>query len=141
LIIGGVLAATVAACGGPDGPLAGRASDEWTHHYPLTQAGEIRISNTNGLIEVDAVDPAGPGNTGNPGNNDVEVRAERIALALTDAAATDLLPRIVIREDIKPDAVSIETEKMAGIMFGASTEIRYHVKAPKNATIHVSTTN
>ena len=131
LIVSLSLAATFAACAAP-GPLNGRASDEWTHQYPLTSTGEIRIGNTNGLIEVEAVEGTG---------NDVEVRAERIAHAVTDAGARDLLPRIAIKEDIKPDAVSIETEKMGGIMIGASFEVRYHVRAPKNATVHVSTTN
>ena len=55
----------------------------------------------------------------------------------TDAAARELLPRIDIKEDIKPDRVSLETERMSGIMIGAAFEVRYHVRAPKNAVVNV----
>jgi hypothetical protein len=110
--------------------MAGRATDEWTHTYPLAPGGTVRIANTNGKIEIEGVD----GST-------VEVRAERIARAATDAGARDMLPRIAIKEDSKPDLVSVETERMSGIMIGVSTEVRYHVRAPKNATIDATNTN
>jgi DUF4097 and DUF4098 domain-containing protein YvlB len=71
----------------------------------------------------------------------VEVRAERIAKGATEAAAKELLPRIVIKEDVKPERVSLETERMSGIMIGAGFEVRYHVRAPKNALINVTNTN
>ncbi len=112
------------------GNLSARATDEWTHTYPLTAGGEVRIVNTNGRIEVEGVD----GST-------VEVRAERIAKGATEAAAQELLPRIVIKEDVKPDRVSLETERMSGIMIGAGFEVRYHVRAPKNALVNVTNTN
>jgi len=66
--------------------LAGRATDEWTHTYPLAPGGEIRIGNTNGSVDVQGVD----GST-------VEVRAERVARAATDDGARELLPRITIK--------------------------------------------
>jgi hypothetical protein len=131
-----MLALAVTACSIPAGPLNGRATDEWTHRYPLTPTGVVRIENTSGFVDIQAADSLGDGI-----NEAVEVRAERIARAITDAAARDLLPHISIKEDIKPDAVSIETEKMAGVMLGATIEVRYHVRAPKNATIHVSSAN
>jgi hypothetical protein len=124
------LGTALAACDMAHGRLLGRATDEWTHSYPLTAGGEIRIGNTNGRIEVEGTD----GST-------VEVRAERIARAATDEGARELLPRIGIREDVKPDRVSIETERMNGIMLGASYEVRYFVRAPKAAAINVSNTN
>jgi len=102
------LAVALAGCYVSLGNLSARATDEWTHTYPLTAGGEIRIVNTNGRIDVEGVE----GTT-------VEVRAERIARGATDAAARELLPRIVIKEDIKPDRVSFETERMNGIMIGA----------------------
>ena len=112
------------------GHLMGRATDEWTRTYPLTSGGEVRIVNTNGKIDVEGTD----GST-------VEVRAEKIARGATDAAARELLPRIVIKEEKKPDLVSLETERMTGIMFGAGFEVQYHVRAPKNAVINVTNTN
>jgi len=88
--------------------LAGRASDTWTHTYPLATGGEVRVVNTNGKVEVEGVEGA-----------TVEIRAERIARATTDEGARALLPRVVIREDVTPDRVSVETERINGIMIGA----------------------
>lgn len=110
--------------------LQGRATDEWARSYQLAPGGEIQIGNTNGRIDVEGVD----GNT-------VDVRAERIAKATTDGAAKELLPRIKIREEVKPDRIAIETERMSGVMIGAGIEVRYHVKAPKNAVVSASNTN
>jgi hypothetical protein len=124
------LAVAFGACEMSIGNLTGRATDEWTHTYPLTAGGEVRIVNTNGKIEVEGID----GTT-------LEVRAERIAKGATDTAARELLPRIKIIEDVKPDRVSIETERMGGIMFGAGFEVRYHVRAPRNAIVDVTDTN
>lgn len=124
------LAVALAGCDVSLGNLTARATDEWTHTYPLIAGGEVRIVNTNGRVDVEGVE----GST-------VEVRAERIARGATDAAARELLPRIVIREESKPDRVSLETERMSGIMFGAGFEVRYHVRAPKNAVVNVTNTN
>lgn len=124
------LTVLLAGCDMSLGHLTGRAQDEWTRTYPLSAGGEVRIGNTNGRIDVEGVDGA-----------TVEVRAERIARAATDAGAQELLPRIAIKEEIQPDRVSIETERMSGIMIGANFEVRYHVKAPKNAVVNVSNTN
>jgi DUF4097 and DUF4098 domain-containing protein YvlB len=90
----------------------------------------VHIGNTNGRIDVLGAD-----------GSDVEIRAERIARAATDAGARELLARIGIREAITPERVSIETERMGGILIGVSFEVRYHVRAPKNAAIDVQNTN
>jgi len=124
--------AAVVALGGCVGNLAlnGRATDEWTRSYQLAAGGQLRIENTNGRIDVEGVD----GST-------VEVKAERIAKATTDTGAEELLPRIKIEEDVKPDRIDIRTSRMSGIMIGASIEVRYHVRAPKAAKLHVTNTN
>ena len=119
---------SLAACG--FGPLEGRATDEWTKTYQLPAGGEIEIGNTNGRIDVEGVD----GTT-------ADVRAERIARATTDEAAKELLPRIKINEDVKPNHITIETVKMGGIMLGAGVEVRYTVRAPKNAVVTLTNTN
>lgn len=124
------LVATLAGCDLSLGNLAAHATEEWTHTYPLTAGGEIRIVNTNGRIDVEGVD----GST-------VEIKAEKIARGSTDAAARELLPRIVIKEDVKPDRISLETERMSGIMIGAGFEVRYHVRAPKGAVVNATNTN
>jgi hypothetical protein len=120
----------LAGCDLSLGNLTARATDEWTHTYPLSPGGEVRIVNTNGRIDIEGLD----GST-------VEVRAERIARGSTEAAARELLPRIVIKEDSKLDRVSLETERMSGLMIGVAYEVRYHVRAPKTATINVTNTN
>jgi putative adhesin len=112
------------------GNLTGRATEEWTRSYPLAAGGEVRIGNTNGRVEVEGVDGA-----------TVEVRAEKIARGATDTAAQELLPRIKIIEDVQPNRVSIETERMNGIMIGAAFEVRYHLRVPKHAAIIARTTN
>src|SRR4051812_19624122 len=93
------VAILVTGCDMSIGHLTGRATDEWTRRYPLSPGGEIRVVNTNGRIEVEPGEGA-----------EVEVRAERIARAATDAGARELLPRITIKEDIAPDRISIQTE-------------------------------
>ena len=61
------LAVVLAGCDVSLGNLQARATGEWTHSYPLTAGGEIRIVNTNGRIEVEGVD-----------GSMVEIRAERM---------------------------------------------------------------
>src|SRR6185295_7352369 len=96
-----------------------RASDEWNRTYPLTPDGELQITNTNGDIEIEGASAS-----------TVEVRAERIAHATTDAAARDLLPHIDISEENAVDKVVIQTDRIGGVMIGASVEVVYHVKLP-----------
>jgi Putative adhesin len=120
----------LSACVGMVGDMAGRATEDWTKTYQLSPGGELHIGNTNGRVQIEGVD----GNT-------VEIHAEKIAKAVSDDAAKELLPRIKIDEEVKPDRISIETGKLGGIMLGASIEVRYTVKAPKNAVIDVSNTN
>jgi DUF4097 and DUF4098 domain-containing protein YvlB len=124
------LVVALAGCEMSVGNLTGRATDEWTHTYPLTAGGELEITNTNGRIEVEGVD----GST-------VEVRAERIAKAATDTGARELLPRIVIKETVTPEHVTIATERMSGIMVGAGFEVRYHVRAPRSAILRLTNSN
>jgi DUF4097 and DUF4098 domain-containing protein YvlB len=124
------LALAAAACDVNMGNLVGRASETWTRTYPLEPGGEVHIGNTNGRVDVVGVD-----------GTSVEVTAEKIAKAATDEGAKELLPRIKISEEASANRVSIETERMDGIMIGASVEVRYKVKAPKNAKIDVRNTN
>ncbi len=117
-------------CGVPVGRFGAKATDSWTHTYPLNKTGEVTIANANGRIEVEGVD----GST-------LEVQAERIASGATEQLARDLLPRIPIEEHASPDFVSIETRRLSGFMIGASYEVRYKVKIPRTATIRATTVN
>lgn len=127
----GVLALVLAGCHGPDRKtLSGRASDEWVRSYALSANGEVQITNGNGAVDVQATD----GDT-------VEVRAERIATASNDAAAAEILPRMTIQEDITVGKVALKTEPLGGIVIGVTTEVRYHVRAPKQALVRVRAVN
>lgn len=108
--------------------LAGTAIDEWTRSFELGATGELDINNPAGAIEIEAVD----GTT-------VDVRAERIVRAITDAAAADVLPRIVIAEDVLPGKVGLRTQPLGGIVIGVEIEVRYHVRAPRAASVRART--
>jgi hypothetical protein len=130
LAAGVIVAVAASGCGVPIGPLQAKASDTWTHTYPLSKTGEVTIVNINGKVDVEGVD----GST-------LEVEAERIASGATEQLARQLLPRIPIEEHATPDFVSIETKRIAGFLIGASVEVRYHVKAPRTATVRATTVN
>jgi hypothetical protein len=124
--------ATVAlgACQAALGSLDARASDVWTKTYSLAANGEVQVVNINGTLDVEGVD-----------GTIVDVRAERMARAATETAARQLLPRIVINEDVRPDRVAIETRPPGGILIGVSFEVRYHVRVPRTALIRLRTVN
>ncbi len=127
-----VLAVSVAsfpACG-MHGPYNAEARDTWSHTYTLSKTGEVSIANVNGSVDVQGVD----GST-------VEVQAERVAHAATEQMAKDLLPKIPINDRSTADLVFVETGRVAGILIGASYDVRYHVKAPKGATVRATTVN
>jgi hypothetical protein len=117
------------ACG-PMGPYTGEAHDTWTRTYDISKTGEVSIVNVNGRVEIEGVD-----------GSKVEVQAERVAHGATDQLARELLPKIEINDRSTPDLVHVETGRIAGILIGASFEVRYHVKAPKTAVVRVSTVN
>lgn len=128
-----VLLASVIALSGCNvsiGSLQARATDEWIRSYALAAGGEVQIVNTNGKIEVEGVD-----------GNMVDVRAERVARATTEAAAKELLPRITIKEDIRPDRVSIEAERLQGLLIGVGVEVNYRVRVPRTAVVRLRGTN
>ena len=127
-----VIASMVAlsGCQAALGGLNARASDEWTRTYPLAANGELQVVNSNGKLEVEGVE-----------GDMVEVRAERIARAATEAAARELLPRIEINEDVRPDRVAIETRRPSGILIGVSFEVQYRVRVPKTALVRLRTVN
>jgi hypothetical protein len=110
------------------GRMNSTASDDWTRSYPLSGGGEVQLVGASGSIDV-----VGGSGTG------VEVRAERIARASSDAAARDLLPRIRIREDIQPDKIVLQTEGLSGLVIGVEVAVNYHVTVPSSARVHVRT--
>lgn len=110
--------------------MGGRAADEWTRSYTLAEGGEVSINARSGTVDVEAVD----GTT-------VDVRAERIAHAVNDAAAAEILPRITIKEDVGPQTVSLRTEPLGGIVIGVTVEVNYKVRAPRSALVRLRSVN
>jgi hypothetical protein len=120
----------VSGCHPHSATLAGRAADEWTRTYDMAPGGEFQIVAGNGSVDV----------RGGPGER-IEVRAERIARAETDAAASDILPRIRIREDIAPNKVVLQTEGLSGIVIGVEVQVNYHVTMPAALRLRARSSN
>ncbi len=112
------------------GELTATARDEWTRRYPLAPEGAVQITNVSGRVAVESAE-----------GSSVEIRAERIARGATDAVARELLPRITIKETVRPDLVSIETERVGGVLIGASYTVDYHVRVPARALVRARTAN
>ena len=124
------VALSLAAChAAPGGPTA-TASDEWSRSYALTPGGEVQITNRSGPISV----------IGGDGDK-VDVRVVRTVTAPTEAAARDLLPKVEIREDVRPDHVELQTVGIDGILIHVSTTLHYHVQAPRSAIVRLRSTN
>ena len=119
-----------AGCPSPAGQLTGQASDEWVRSYELRPDGEIQVSASNGTIDLEGYD----GKT-------VEVRAERSARAVNDAAARELVSKIVISDEVTPDRIAVRTEGISGLLIGVSYEVKYHVRAPHSVIARLRVTN
>src|SRR4249920_3218549 len=126
-LVAGLLAG---GCHGPMGELAGVATDEWVRSYELRPDGEIQVSASNGTIDLEGYD----GKT-------VEVRAERTARAVNDAAARELVSKIVISDEVTPDRIAVRTEGISGLLIGVSYEVKYHVRAPHSVIARLRVTN
>src|SRR5262245_54406178 len=110
--------------------MTGRATDEWKRSYPLSSGGDVQIVGASGSVDIQG----GSGTT-------VEVSAERIARASTDAAAREVLPRIEIREDVSPDKIVLQTQGLAGIVIGVDVAVNYHVTMPSTTRARVRAVN
>jgi hypothetical protein len=124
-------AVIVAGCQGRrQASLTGRATDEWKRSYPISPGGELQIIGANGSVDLQG----GTGTT-------VDVRAERVARASSDAAARQILPRIEIREDVSADKIVLQTQGLAGIVIGVDVAVNYHVTMPSTARARVRAVN
>jgi hypothetical protein len=128
LLLAGALSAACHAA--PPGELSATASDEWVRQYRLAADAELQIVGGNGSVEV----------TGGPGDN-VDVRAERVAKAATEAMAREIVPRIEIREDVTPNKLVLQSEGLAGITIGVEIRINYKITMPRDRRLRVRTAN
>ena len=109
-----------------EGPLPGRASDEWSRSYTLADGGEFQIVGAVGSIDVRG--GSGPA---------IEVRAERIVHARSDEAAKPMVTHIRIGEDVTPDKIVLRTEGLGGIVIGADVEVNFHVTVPPSTRLRL----
>ena len=110
------------------GVFSAKATDEWTHHYPLAAGGRVEILNLNGPIELAA------GKSGA-----VDVHATITAKALTDSGAREILAGGKILENVDANHIRVETVIPRGVR--GSYEVRYDIHTPADALVEFSTTN
>jgi hypothetical protein len=125
-----LLAASAACHANAGKTLKGKAADEWTRSLPLSENGEVQLSNRNGRIEVEGV----AGST-------VDIRVERIVHAATEKSAHDLLGRIAMEEQASPDRVTVRTQGIPGILIGVSVDVIFHVRMPATARVRAEVSN
>ena len=105
------------------------ARDEWTRSYQLTPDGAVTLRNGNGKIEV----------IGGDGSS-VNIVAERIVKAGTEAAAKEQLRLLEMKEDVAADRVSIDSSTR-GLTINVSRRINYKVTMPKGASLTLVSSN
>ncbi len=128
-----VLAAVlVSACDLAMTGFSSEARDEWTRSYPLPEGGLVEVRNTNGLIDV----------RGSSGDR-VEVVAERIVRAGSEAGARELLDRLEIHEDVSADSVHLEARfpSTGSFLSGGRAEVRFRLEVPAGAQVRLRATN
>jgi hypothetical protein len=128
-----VLAVAASALGGCDVVVSsmhaqGKAQDEWSRSYPVSQNALLEIVNGNGEVNV----TAGSG-------SQVEVKAERTARAPSDEMAQEYLKQVEIVEEVSADRVRLETK--APRVGRSHAEIKYHVMVPAGLSVRLKNTN
>jgi Putative adhesin len=108
--------------------LAGQSADTWTRSYTVAGGGRFEVVNVNGLVQVEP--GAGPA---------IEVRAERRAKATSDEGARELLGKVEMREDVKPDAVRLEAKLPK--TFRGGVDVKFFVKVPAGINVIARTVN
>lgn len=110
---------------------SGKATDDWTRRYKLTQGGAVEIVNVDGPIVVEAAQ--GP---------EVEIRATRVARASSDVEAEELLKKLEITEDVAPGRVAVQTVTESGMTFSRrSVSVEYRLRVPSGLQVSVKTEN
>jgi hypothetical protein len=105
------------------------AKDEWTRSFQLTPDGAVTLKNGNGRIEV----------LGGDGSS-VNIVAERIVKAGTEAVAKEQLALLEMKEDVAADRVSIDSSTR-GLTINVSRRINYKVTMPKGASLTLVSSN
>ena len=110
------------------GLVSGQATDTWTRTYTVASGARFEIVNVNGLVQVEP----GEGST-------IEIRAERRAKASSDEAAKEMLGKVQMLEDAKPDSVRVEAKPPK--TFRGGVEVKFFVKVPAAVRVIARTVN
>lgn len=100
-----LLALAGIACGPDVRSRAATASDTWMQQYAITSDGEVQIVGARGSILVTRSD-----------GELVQVKAERIVRAPTQAMAESLVSHVRITEDVSASRVLLRADGVAGSM-------------------------
>ena len=131
----GFAAAGLAACdvviNSMDGEFGGgrfKAEQSYAKTFTVNaQGATLELVNTNGKIEVEAVDGTA-----------IDVKATITAKGATDEAAREALKQVEVKEDATPTRVRIEAKHPNRRQ---SIEVRYTVRVPRGVKIDVRNTN
>lgn len=110
------------------GLVSGQAVDTWTRSYPVSSGARFEIVNVNGLVQVEP----GEGST-------IEIRAERKAKASSDESAKELLGKVEMLEDAKPESVRVEAKPPK--TFRGGVEVQFYAKVPAGVRVIARTVN
>jgi len=108
----------------------GRFKQEKTYAKTFTvnpQGAILEVANTNGKIEVEAVD-----------GNVIDVKATITVKGNSEEAAREALKQVEIREDASPARVRLESKQPR---MRNSVEIRYTLRVPRSVKVDVRNTN
>jgi hypothetical protein len=133
LVVPVLLAGVVglAGCELAVGSWSAEARDDWSRSYTLAANGRFELSNTNGGITVEP----------SP-DEQLHVRAQKIAKGATEQAAREALKQIEIAESASPTLVRLETKIPRSSFFGGGhAQVAYTVQVPASVAVKVENTN
>ena len=126
-----LLAAVLGSCNmHRGGTLPGHASNEWTRNYAIPAGGQFQIVGASGTIDVQ-------GTTGST----IDVKAERVVRAATDAMAESMVSRVRISEDVAPDKIVLRSEGLGGVTVGVDIAVNFHVTVPVGIALRLHSAN
>ena len=111
------------------GPRA-QATDQWEKTYAVEPTATLEIENTNGAIEVRT--HSAP---------TIFVKAQRIAKAMSEQGARELLAKTNLEERASAEFVRLATPHGQRFSRGQQLEVRYEVLVPATIAVNLTTVN
>jgi hypothetical protein len=99
--------------------------EQWARSVPAPD-GQLQIVNVSGAIEIEARE-----------GTSLDIRAEKIAHGTSEQAARDLLSHVNITIETAENGLTVQTERIAGVLIGASFDVVYHVAVPPSTPLRV----